>query len=52
MFFKHALEEGRPATGKEEGIGHKQMHMKLVFDDGSQRIDSGAEVSGLEISLK
>ena len=35
---------GRPSTEKEQGVRHKQMHMKPAFDDGSQRIDPEAEV--------
>ena len=35
---------GRPSTEKEQGVRYKQMHMKPAFDDGSQRIDSEAEV--------
>ena len=35
---------GRPATEKEQGVRYKQMHMKPVFDDSSQRIDPEAEV--------
>lgn len=36
---------GRSSTEKEQGIRHKQMHVKSAFDDGSQRIDPEAEVS-------
>lgn len=36
---------GRPATEKEQGVRHKQVHMKPAFDDGSQRIDPEAEIS-------
>ena len=25
---------GRPATEKEQGVRHKQMHMKSAFNDG------------------
>ena len=35
---------GRPATEKEQGVRYKQIHMKSAFDDGSQRINSEAEV--------
>ena len=35
---------GRPATEKEQGVRYEQMHMKSAFDDGSQRINSEAEV--------
>ena len=35
---------GRPATEKEQGVRHKQMHMKSAFNDGNQRIDAEAEV--------
>ena len=34
----------RPSTEKEQGVRHKQMHMKLAFGDGSQRINPEAEV--------
>ena len=37
-------ESGRPATEKEQGVRYKQIHMKSAFDDGSQRINSEAEV--------
>ena len=36
---------GRPATEKEQGVRHKQVHMKPAFGDGSQRIDPKAEIS-------
>ena len=36
---------GRTAAEKEEGVRCKQMHMKPAFNDGSQRIDPGAEIS-------
>lgn len=35
---------GRPAAGKEQGVRHKQMHMKPAFNDGNQRINPEAEV--------
>lgn len=35
---------GRPATEKEQSVRYKQIHMKSAFDDGSQRINSEAEV--------
>lgn len=44
-FPEEALDPGgRPATEKEQGVRYKQMHMKSVFNDGSQRIDPEAEV--------
>ena len=35
---------GRSAAEKEQGIRHKQIHMKSAFDDGSQRINPEAQV--------
>lgn len=35
---------GRPSTEKEQGVRHKQMHMKPAFNNGCQRIDPEAEV--------
>lgn len=35
---------GRPSTEKEQGVRHKQVHMKPAFDDGCQRIDPEAEI--------
>ena len=35
---------GRPSTKKEQGVRHKQMHMKSAFDDSGQRINPEAEV--------
>ena len=44
-FPEEALDPGgRPATEEEQGVRHKQMHVKSAFNVGSQRIDPETEV--------